>query len=60
MQNNADPRGKISTKNVKKNFFKSKTQIRLFEKREIIKISSFQNGSSNFRINYAEKKLSKS
>ena len=34
-----DLRGKISTKNCKKNFFTPKTQIRTFEKREIIKIS---------------------
>jgi len=44
-----DPRGKISTKNCKKTF----------EKREIIKISSFLNGSSSFRINISEKNKTK-
>ena len=42
-----DPRGKISTKNCKKKI-SLKTQIRTIEKREIIKIFWFLNGSSSF------------
>jgi len=51
-----DPRGKISTKNCKKKLFSAKTQILTFEKSEIIKISSFLNGSSSFRIKISGKK----
>ena len=50
-----DPRGKISTINCKNNFFTPKTQLWTFEKKEIIKISSFLNGSSSFRIKISEK-----
>ena len=53
-----DPRGKISTKKLKKIFFYSETPIRNFKKREIIKISSFLN-SSSFRIKICENKQTK-
>jgi len=54
-----DPRGKISTKNCKKKtvlLLKPKSD---FEKREIIKISSFLNGSLSFRIKICEKNKTK-
>ena len=54
-----DPRGKISTKNCKKNFFTPKTKISTLKKREIIIISSFLNGSSSFRIKICEKNKTK-
>ena len=54
-----DPRCKISTKNSKKNFFTPKTQFWTFVKREIIKISSFLNGSSSFRLKLSEKNKTK-
>ena len=41
-----DPRGKK---------INQKLQKKTFEKKEIIKISSFQNGSSSFRIKISEK-----
>ena len=47
--------GLISTKNSKKIFFTPKLQIWTFERREIIKTSSFLNGSSSFRIKISEK-----
>ena len=43
-----DPRDITSAKNYKKIFFTLYTQILTIEKREIIKISWFLNGSSNF------------
>ena len=52
-----DLRGKISKKNCKKIFFSLRPQIWTFEKKEIIKISSFLNGSSSFRIKISEKKF---
>ena len=54
-----DPRGKISTKNCKKNFFTLKTQIWTFEKKKDYKISSFLDGSSRFRIKISEKNKTK-
>ena len=50
------PRGKISTKNCKKKtFLLLKPKSEFLKKREIIKISSFLNSSSSFRIKYAKK-----
>ena len=48
---------KYQTKTAKKNFFTPKTQIWKFEKREIIKMSWFLNGSSSFMIKISEKKI---
>jgi len=42
-------RGKISTKNCNKNFYLLNPKSELLKKREIIKISSFLNGSLSFR-----------
>ena len=42
-------------KTEKKIVFSPKPQILTFQKREIIKISSFLNGSSSFRIKISEK-----
>ena len=53
-----DPRGKISTKNCKKKFTLT-TQIWTIEKREIIKISWFLNGSPSIRIKISEKNKTK-
>jgi len=39
--------------------YQPKTAKKTFEKREIIKISSFLNGSSSFRINISEKNKTK-
>ena len=50
-----DPRGKISNKNCKKTFLLLKPKSELLKKREIIKASSFLNGSSSFRIELREK-----
>ena len=61
----ADPRiriqgAKYQPKNCKKKtFFTSKSKIWTLKKREIIKISSFLNGSSSCRIKICEKKLNK-
>ena len=52
------PRGKISTKMCKKNLH-FKTQISTSEKNEIIKMSSFLNGSSSYRIRISEKNKTK-
>jgi len=56
---NPDPRGKISIKNCKKNFLLLKPKSELLKKREIIKISSFLNGSSSFRIKISGKNKTK-
>jgi len=53
-----DPRDKKSTKNCKKNLL-LKPKSELLKKREIIKISSFLNGSSSFRIKIREKNKTK-
>ena len=53
-----DPRGKKSSKNcIKKLFYSPKSE--LMKKREIIKIPSFLNGSSSFRIKISEKNKTK-
>ena len=49
----SDPRGKVSTKNCKKNVLK--TQICAIDKRFIVKISWFLNGSSSFSMEISEK-----
>ena len=49
---------KNQPKTAKKNFFTHKL-IRTFEKRVIIKLSSFLNGSSSFRIKISEKNKTK-
>ena len=56
-----DPRGKIikyQPKTAKKTFLIQNSNLN-FWKREIIKISSFLNGSSNFRIKISEKNKTK-
>ena len=53
-----DPRGKISTKNYKKNFLLLKPNSELLKK-EIIKTSSFLNDSSSFRIKISDKNKTK-
>jgi len=47
---------KYQPKTEKKTFLLLKPKSELLKKREIIKISSFLNGSSSFRIKISEKK----
>ena len=50
-----DPRGKISTKTAIKRVLLLKPKSEPFKKREIIKMSSFLNGSSSFKIKVSKK-----
>ena len=55
----SDPRGKISTKNCEKPFLLLNPKSELLKKREIVKISSYLNDSSSFRIKICEKNKTK-
>ena len=54
----ANPRDKYQPKTAKKNFT-PKTQFLTFDKKEMIKISSFLNGSWSFWIKISEKNKQK-